>query len=135
MQADPAESGLTSQGDASVSRELQRSVIMPQPFKSNVFFALIGGLLAGAALATMMGSTLPDKARPATKRAIRAGLLMYGQARQLAGELAETASDLIAEVQAELEDEHQAAEATEPQGEEASSPEPESGKAKRKSHA
>ena len=43
--------------------------------------------------------------RPLAKSAIRAGLLIYEQARETLGVLTETASDLVAEARAELEEE------------------------------
>lgn len=70
---------------------------------SRMFFALVAGAAGGALVSALRSDS--SIGRPAAKRAVRAGVQMYEQARQTIGEWGETASDLVAEVQAELEDE------------------------------
>ncbi|MBO0733522.1 MAG: DUF5132 domain-containing protein [Methylocapsa sp.] len=78
----------------------------------NLFLALIAGAIGGA-IVPSVGPAVARIARPASKRAIRAGLRIYEQACQTFAEWSETASDLMAEVQSEIEQEQQNAAAPE----------------------
>jgi len=80
----------------------------------NLFLALIAGAIGGA-IVQSAGPAVARMARPASKRAIRAGLRFYEQAYQTLAEWTETASDLIAEVQSEIQEERQSAAAPEPE--------------------
>ena len=86
---------------------------MAKSFKRNLFFALLAGA-AGGALVPIMRPALSNMGRPAAKGAVRAGLLIYEQAREAVAEWAEKTSDLVAEVQAEIQEERQSAAAAAP---------------------
>lgn len=81
----------------------------------NLFLALIAGAIGGAIVPSVRPA-VARIARPASKRAIRAGMRIYEQACQTLGEWTETASDLIAEVQSEIDKEQQSAAAPNTEG-------------------
>jgi hypothetical protein len=67
---------------------------------ATVLTAFAAGL-AGGLLAPVLAPVAARNARPAAKRAIRAGLAAYERGCQIAAEWTEATSDLLAEVQAE----------------------------------
>jgi hypothetical protein len=71
----------------------------------SLMYALTVGAAGGAVVSLLRQQQ--GSSRPLVKRAIRAGVLAFDQARQTVGEFSETASDLVAEARAELEDERQ----------------------------
>jgi|GEM_PF-2094983 hypothetical protein len=75
---------------------------MARTLGRKIFFTLLAGA-AGAALVPVIRPVVAGKIRPAAKGAIRAGLLMFNEAREKLSELAEITSDLVAEVQSETE--------------------------------
>ncbi len=81
----------------------------------SLILALAAGAAGGAVAALLRQND--GRARPAIKSAVRAGLLMFEQARETFAEFTETATDVLAEAQAELEAERRAARA-EPRSEE-----------------
>jgi hypothetical protein len=66
----------------------------------------IGAGVVGYAVGSLLRQKEGDS-RPLAKSAIRAGLIMFQQARQTVGEFTEATSDLLAEAQAELEEERE----------------------------
>lgn len=86
---------------------------MATSLSRNIVFALVAGTV-GSLILPAIKPAVSSKGRPAAKEAVRAGLLIYEKAREIVGEWAETASDIIAEVQAEMELEREAMEASEP---------------------
>lgn len=68
-----------------------------------MFVALLAGAVGGAVVSALRSES--GSARPMAKRAVRAGLQLYEQARRSAAEWGEQASDLVAEAQAEFDEE------------------------------
>ena len=62
--------------------------------------ALLAGL-AGGLIAPLVYPAIARNARPAAKKALKAGMVAVERGRVIASEVAEQASDLLAEVQAE----------------------------------
>ncbi len=71
----------------------------------SLILALAAGAAGGAVAALLRND---GKARPAIKSVVRAGLLMFEQARESFAEFSETATDVLAEAQAELDAERRA---------------------------
>lgn len=69
--------------------------------------AMVAGLVGGL-IAPLVYPSLARGARPAAKRALKAGISAFERGRVAAAELSEHASDLYAEARAEYEDEQQA---------------------------
>jgi len=67
--------------------------------------ALAAGL-AGGLLAPLVYPALARNARPATRKAMKAGIAAFERGREAAAELGERASDLMAEARAEYDEEH-----------------------------
>jgi len=60
--------------------------------------------LAAAVLVPVAATALLTVGRPATRAAIRAGLIIYERGRETLAEIGEVAEDLVAEAKAELEE-------------------------------
>src|ERR1700730_3664940 len=67
--------------------------------------ALAAGL-AGGLLAPLVYPALARKARPATRKAMKAGIAAFERGREITAEFGERASDLMAEARAEYDEEH-----------------------------
>jgi hypothetical protein len=81
---------------------------MARWLNGNVAVALIAGA-AGGLLAPVLWPAVARAARPAAKRAMKAGLIAYERGRELAAEWSESASDMLAEVEAERKEQFRAA--------------------------
>ena len=85
------------------------------PPRSGRFGRLVVALAAGVAgglIAPLIYPAVARNARPAAKKALRAGMAAYDRGRVAAAELGEHASDLLAEARAEYEKTQQPAAAT-----------------------
>jgi hypothetical protein len=61
--------------------------------------------IAGGLLAPLVYPAIARNARPAARRALKAGIAAFEHGRELAAEVAEQASDLVAEAQAAYDSE------------------------------
>lgn len=71
--------------------------------------ALVAGV-AGGLVAPLLYPAVARNARPAAKRAMKAGIAAFERGRVASAELSERTSDLFAEARAEYDDEHHAPE-------------------------
>jgi hypothetical protein len=69
-----------------------------------LFTALAAGVVGGL-LAPLVYPALARNARPATRKAMKAGISAFERGREIAAEWGERASDLIAEARAEYDEE------------------------------
>jgi hypothetical protein len=67
--------------------------------------ALAAGVIGGL-LAPLVYPALARNARPATRKAMKAGIAAFERGREIAAEFGERASDLMAEARAEYDEEH-----------------------------
>ena len=67
--------------------------------------ALAAGIIGGL-MAPLVYPALARNARPATRKAMRAGIAAFERGRELAAELSERASDVMAEARAEYDEQN-----------------------------
>jgi hypothetical protein len=70
-----------------------------------IITALAAGVIGGL-LAPLVYPALARNARPATRKAMKAGIAAFERGREISAELGERASDLMAEARAEYDEEH-----------------------------
>ena len=70
----------------------------------NLLVALLAGMTGGLIVSALCPAA-EDPARPAAKRVIKSGLLLYERGIETLAEWAESTSDLLAEVRSELQEE------------------------------
>lgn len=75
-----------------------------------VGLALIAGV-AGGLVAPLLYPSVSRNARPAARKAMKAGISAFERGREIAAEWGEQAGDIFAEARAEYDDEHKPASA------------------------